>query len=222
MLRAYKDNREALKMKVVVGREYTDHATPLFSDVMEKVIFRPYWNIPPKIAADEVVPDTRKDWASFAKNNYQIVDHYGPDAKVYPLDSENLTKVEQGKLLVQQKPGPENSLGLVKFLFPNKYAIYLHDTPAKHLFAMQRRDYSHGCIRVEKPLDLALYVLSQEPGNWSVDKIKNAMLHGDQNEIDLTHKIPVYIRYWTTYVDDDGTVQFRKDIYNKMIKVSEL
>lgn len=222
ILRAYQKNDEVLKMKVVVGREYTDNATPLFNDTLTQVVFRPYWNVPKSIATEEVVPETQADPTSFEKKNFELVDYYDERATIYPLNPENLQKLAEGKLLVRQKPGPTNALGRVKFLFPNKYNIYLHDTPEKHLFKEERRDFSHGCIRVEQPAELAGYVLSSEAGGWTAESIQRAMSEGVQKTVDLTQKIPVYIRYWTTYVDDDGTVQFRKDIYDQMLKVSGL
>lgn len=212
-LRAFENGDEVLQMPVIVGEEYDGRSTPVFSDSMEYVIFRPYWNIPPSIANEEILPKARGNRSYLVENDYEIVSHYGPDATVYDTYSTSLDRVVSGELRLRQKSGPSNALGLVKFMFPNDLAIYLHDTPADHLFDNVERDFSHGCIRVERPVDLAVWVLQDKP-EWTRDRVQRAMQEGDWQRVDLDEEIPVHLVYQTVFVDEDGTVHFREDIYD--------
>lgn len=187
-LEAYDSGQKALEMKVIVGQEYQDKATPVFADSMETVVFRPYWNVPPSIAAKEIFP---KGSAYMASQNME-------------------TFRQGGETGVRQRPGPKNALGFVKFLFPNDFNIYLHDTPNHELFEKDVRAFSHGCIRLEKPAELAQWVLG-----WPADKVQQAMRDGpDDRGVKLPHKIPVYITYFTTYITD-GQLYFGNDLYNR-------
>ncbi|MDX1548883.1 MAG: L,D-transpeptidase family protein, partial [Rhodothermales bacterium] len=192
---------------------YGGRATPVFTDEMEHLIFSPYWNIPPSIANEEILPKARGNRAYLVENNFQIVSHYGPGAEVYDPYSTPLSRVESGELRLREKPGPSNALGLVKFMFPNDMAIYLHDTPADHLFDESERDYSHGCIRVERPEDLAVWALSRKAG-WDRARIQDALQNGEWEQVDLDEHIPVYILYFTAFAEDDGTVRFYDDLYD--------
>ena len=212
-LRAFENGDEVLQMAVIVGKEYDGRSTPVFSDSMEYVIFRPYWNIPPSIANEEILPKARGNRSYLVENDYEIVSHYGPDATVYDTYSTSLDRVASGELRLRQESGPSNALGLVKFMFPNDLAIYLHDTPADHLFDKVERDFSHGCIRVERPVDLAVWVLQDKP-EWTRDRVQRAMQEGDWQRVDLDEEIPVHLVYQTVFVDEDGTVHFREDIYD--------
>ena len=187
-LEAYDTGQKVLEMKVIVGQEYQDKATPVFADSMETVVFRPYWNVTPDIAAKEIFPK-------------------GP---AY-LERENMeTYQENGQTRVRQRPGPKNALGFVKFLFPNDFNIYLHDTPNHELFKKDVRAFSHGCIRVEKPAELAQWVLG-----WPADKVREEMDNPPDNKsVKVPHKIPVYITYFTTYIDN-GQLYFGNDLYNR-------
>ena len=129
-----------------------------------------------------------------------------------PVTSEVLSQLRTGKLFIRQKPGPKNALGLVKFLFPNSYNVYMHDTPATEFFAKSRRDFSHGCIRLERPADLAAWVLRDNPG-WNPDRIRAAMNGNEPQQVNLAHPIPVLILYATVIVLEDGLVHFYDDIY---------
>jgi len=189
-LTAYDSGRKALDMKVIVGQEYEDKATPVFADSMETVVFRPYWNITPDIQAKETAPKIAADPNYMAANNLE-----------YYKDG--------GVTRIRQKPGPQNSLGLVKFLFPNDFNIYLHDTPQKELFDKDVRAFSHGCIRVEKPVDLAAWVLG-----WDQAKVTQYEQGQDNNSVKLPHKLPVYIEYATAYVKD-GQLYFGNDLYHR-------
>jgi murein L,D-transpeptidase YcbB/YkuD len=141
---------EPLRMNVVVGKSL-DHKTPIFMDRMEYVIFRPYWNPPYSITVNEIVPHARRDANYFAKENLEIVASGDDDAEALAVTPENLDRVMSGRLFVRQRPGPKNSLGLAKFIFPNAENVYMHGTPAQSLFSRVRRDFSHGCIRLEDP-----------------------------------------------------------------------
>jgi len=187
-LQAYDTGQKVLEMKVIVGQEYKDKATPVFADSMETVVFRPYWNVTPDIAAKEIFPK-------------------GP---AY-LERENMeTYQENGQTRVRQRPGPKNALGFVKFLFPNDFNIYLHDTPNHELFKEDVRAFSHGCIRVEKPAELAQWVLG-----WPADKVREEMDNPPDNKsVKVPRKIPVYITYFTTYIDN-GQLYFGNDLYNR-------
>jgi len=187
-LEAYDSGQKALEMKVIVGQEYQDKATPVFADSMETVVFRPYWNVTPDIAAKEIFP---KGEAYMARENME-------------------TYRENGQLRVRQRPGPKNALGFVKFLFPNDFNIYLHDTPNHELFKEDVRAFSHGCIRVEKPAELAQWVLG-----WPADKVQQEMDNPPDNKsVKVPTKIPVYITYFTTYIDN-GQLYFGNDLYNR-------
>lgn len=198
-------------MNVVVGQAYR-HDTPVFVGTMRYVIFRPYWEVPPSIAAREVLPAIERNPAYLGKDNLEFV-----DPRQNPVASESITpdvleEIRRGQLFIRQKPGPKNSLGLVKFMFPNEFDVYMHDTPTTELFEKSRRDFSHGCIRLEKPAELAAWVLRDNPG-WTPERIHAAM-NGDKTEqVNLTHPIPVLILYATVIVSEDGVVHFYEDIY---------
>ena len=187
-LEAYDTGQRVLEMKVIVGQEYQDKATPVFADSMETVVFRPYWNVTPDIAAKEIFP---KGPAYLARENME-------------------TYQENGQTRVRQRPGPKNALGFVKFLFPNDFNIYLHDTPNHELFKEDVRAFSHGCIRLEKPAELAQWVLG-----WPADKVQQEMQNPPDNKsVKVPKKIPVYITYFTTYMNN-GQLFFGNDLYNR-------
>ena len=191
-LTAYDSGEKSLQMRVIVGQEFEDKATPVFSDSMETVVFRPYWNITPSIQSKEVEPKIAKDASYF--------------------DRENLEYYQDGGVRrIRQKPGPKNSLGFVKFLFPNDFNIYLHDTPSRDLFNKDVRAFSHGCIRVQKPNELAQWALG-----WDQAKVQAAMDDEtkDNVTVKLPAKIPVYIMYGTAYMKD-GQLSFGNDLYHR-------
>lgn len=190
-LQAFDKGQPTLDMKVIVGQDYEDKATPVFSDSMETVVFRPYWDVTPEIAAKEIFPKMSADPGYLAANNMELYQ-------------------QGGATRVRQKPGDKNSLGLVKFLFPNDYNIYLHDTPNHELFNKDVRAFSHGCIRVEKPSDLAQWVLG-----WDASKVDAAMQGPpDNRSVKVPQKIPVYITYGTAYIKD-GLLYFGNDLYDR-------
>jgi murein L,D-transpeptidase YcbB/YkuD len=188
---------------------------------MKYVIFRPYWNVPLSIQMNELVPKIRKDPNYLAANNYEVVDGQEQVITDGTVTSAILENLRDGELFIRQKPGPKNALGLVKFIFPNSYNVYLHSTPAPELFSRARRDFSHGCIRVQDPAKLAAWVLRDKPG-WDLANIQAAM-NGDQTvQVNLDRPIPVLIIYTTAVVEPDGQVHFFNDIYGYDKKLEQV
>ncbi|HLY18779.1 MAG TPA: L,D-transpeptidase family protein [Bryobacteraceae bacterium] len=214
-LRAYSTYQQgpvALEMNVIVGKAY-GHKTPVFAEDMQYVVLRPYWNVPPSIQRGEVVPAIQKDRDYIAKKGFEVTTHGGELVAAGSIDDDVLAKLRAGVVEVRQKPGPSNSLGLVKLIFPNKNNVYLHSTPAQELFARTRRDFSHGCIRVEKPDELTAWVLRNNPG-WNLERVREAMKNGKDNQhVNLAKPIPVLILYGTAIVDEAGAPHFLDDIY---------
>ena len=211
-LRAYDDKfKIALQMNVVVGKAY-DHNTPVFGDTMQYVVFRPYWSVPYSIAKAEFLPRIARDPDYLAKKGFEVVNSRQEVVTSGTVTSDVLEQLRRGKLFIRQTPGPKNSLGLAKFIFPNNYNIYFHDTPEQTLFRKSRRDFSHGCIRLEKPADLAVWVLRNNPG-WDPDRVHAAMNGATTQQVNLVHPIPVLILYATVIVTEDGIVHFYDDIY---------
>ena len=192
----FKDKKPVLVSKVVVGKVM--HETVVFSGMMSYIVFSPYWNVPTSILRKEILPAMRRN------KNYLASHH-----------------MEWHNGGVRQKPGPNNSLGLIKFLFPNNNNIYLHDTPSKNLFKEETRAFSHGCIRIEKPVELANLILKDEP-NWTPEKIDEAMHTYKESWYTLKTKIPVYIGYFTSWVDSQGKINFYKDIYKNDDRLMEM
>jgi murein L,D-transpeptidase YcbB/YkuD len=211
-LRAYDEKfKIALTMNVVVGKAY-DHSTPVFEEKMAYVVFRPYWNVPYSIAKAEYLSRVARDPDYLAKKGFEVVNSRQEVVTSGTVTSDVLEQLRAGKLFLRQAPGPKNSLGLVKFIFPNDYSVYMHDTPAQEFFSKSRRDFSHGCIRLGKPADLAVWVLRDNPG-WNMDRVRAAMNGGATQQVNLAHRIPVLIVYGTVIVTEDGTVHFYDDIY---------
>ena len=186
---AYENDSLVFTMNVVVGKSV--HKTVIFNGDLKFIVFSPYWNVPPEIMKKEILPGIRKDPNYLKRNN-----------------------MEWNGQSVRQKPGPKNSLGLVKFLFPNSYNIYLHDSPAKSLFSEDSRAFSHGCIRLAEPRKLAEYLFRKDP-QWTKKKIDAAMHSGKEQWVTLQRPIPVYIAYLTAWVDRSGKLNFRDDVYHR-------
>lgn len=213
ILRAFGPGQKvALAMNVVVGKAIRTQ-TPVFAKDMKYIVFRPYWNVPTSILRGEIIPGITRDRGYISKKNFEVTDFNGKVITDGPISDDVLAQLRAGKLTVRQKPGPTNSLGLVKFMFPNEYNVYLHSTPAQQLFSQSRRDFSHGCVRVEKPAELAAYLLRNQPP-WTLEKVQAAMQSGpDNQQVNLTTPIPVLILYVTAVVEEDGSVHFFDDIY---------
>jgi murein L,D-transpeptidase YcbB/YkuD len=212
VLRAYEvqDGRISVRrtMKVIVGKAM-DTRTPLFDEDLRFIEFSPYWNVPPSIARRELVPRLRRDLGYFARQGFEFV---GADGRVdTSLSAAALDAVVAGRQRIRQRPGPQNALGDIKFVFPNSSAIYLHHTPATQLFERDRRDFSHGCIRVEQPVALASFVLQGMP-EWTEDRIRQAMGTRVSTTLQLTEPVRVLIAYGTVLVRD-GRTHFFDDIY---------
>lgn len=199
------------QMKVIVGKAL-DTRTPLFAEDMRFIEFSPNWNVPPSIAQAELVPRLRREPGYFAAQGFEFV---GGDGRVVgTLSDENLDAVMRGQLRIRQRPGPKNALGDIKFVFPNNDNIYLHHTPAPQLFARTRRDFSHGCIRVASPVELAKFVLKDQP-EWTEQRIRDAMEKGSSATLRLREPLPVVIAYATALAKGDGKVYFFQDIYGQ-------
>ena len=208
----HKPEEVQLVSRVIVGKSYSRFRTPIFKGELRYLDFRPYWNIPRSITRREIAPHLDEP-AYLDEHDYEIVSQFGNDVKALPATAENIEKVRQGKLELRQRPGPKNALGEVKFIFPNQHNVYLHSTPAKGLFSKDRRDFSHGCIRVGKPVELAEWVLKDQP-EWDRGSIVSAMDGGAPTRVFVSRTIPVYILYVTARVSlRDGQLYFFEDIY---------
>jgi murein L,D-transpeptidase YcbB/YkuD len=194
-----------VSMRVVVGKQ--DTQTPIFSDEMTYVVFSPYWNVPPDIAQGETLPEIVRDPGFLARANMEVLDKNGQ-----PIEPSTIDVADPTSYRFRQRPGAQNSLGLVKFMFPNQFNVYLHDTPMDSLFARASRSFSHGCVRLENPMALAEYVLRDHQG-WTREKIEEAMQAAEERTVKLKEAIPVHLGYWTARVSGDGVMQFRKDVY---------
>jgi murein L,D-transpeptidase YcbB/YkuD len=173
---------------------------------MTYLVFSPYWNVPPDIAENETLPAVMTDAAFLDRNNMEVIDKAGN-----PVDPRDIDPSDPTMYRFRQRPGTGNSLGLVKFMFPNQYNVYLHDTPAESLFARAARSFSHGCVRVEEPQALAAYLLRDQE-DWNEERIAEAMHAGEEKIVKLEEPIPVYLGYWTAWPTADG-VQFTGDVY---------
>jgi L,D-transpeptidase YcbB len=206
------NNNVAMDMRVVVGKAMRTQ-TPVFTRDMTYVVLRPYWNVPPSILRSEIVPNIQRDRGYIARKNYEVTTPAGKVVTSGEVSDDVLAQLRAGKLAVRQKPGPTNALGLVKLIFPNEFNVYLHSTPSQELFSRSRRDFSHGCIRVEKPAELANWALRNNPG-WTVEKVKQAMQSGkDDVTVNLLKRVPVFIVYGTALAYENGDVHFSDDIY---------
>lgn len=211
MLRIFEGGRPAISMRVVVGKALS--ATPVFSDQMTQVVLNPTWNVPASIAEAEMVPAVRDDPEYLAEHALRVFDGTGDDAKeVDPRSVHWSDDSATQRVNFRQDPGDSNALGRIKFLFPNQFDVYLHDTPAGHLFSLEDRGLSHGCIRVEYPIQLASYVLRGLPES-NPDSIRQMIESRETRTITIPHPLPVDIVYFTAFVDDDGSVGFREDVY---------
>ena len=198
VVHAYEGSNKVFSMNVVVGKE--GHNTMMFTGDLNQIVFSPYWNIPPSIVRSEILPAMQNDPDYLARNNMEIVS-------------------ENGDLpTIRQLPGPGNSLGKVKFLFPNSFNIYFHDTPAKSLFNREKRAYSHGCIRLAEPEKMANYLLRNN-SEWTASRISQAMNSGEEKYVKLKDPVPVFISYYTAWVDEQGRMNFREDIYEHDQKI---
>jgi len=216
-----KAKNDSLHMKVIVGKSYADDKdedkksslqTPIFSGNISYLVFRPYWNIPYSILTEEILPLLERDPTYLERNDLEIVANFSHQAAPLPSTPENIKQLYSKKLHLRQRPGRKNALGHIKFMFPNNYNIYLHDTPGTSLFSRTKRDFSHGCIRVENPSALALFTLRNNSG-WTEQKIADAMYSDAPSIVDLEQKIPVLI-FYSTALATQSRISFYPDIYD--------
>jgi murein L,D-transpeptidase YcbB/YkuD len=214
-LHIFNNQKQVWQMNVVVGKSV--HKTSIFKGNISSIVLNPYWGVPTSIVRNEILPKLKRDPSYLTRNNMEVlsgntvIDAKGIDWNKY---TGNIP------YNIRQKPGRNNSLGKIKFLFPNSYSIYLHDTPSKSLFNESSRAFSHGCIRVAEPRELALHLLRDKP-DWTADRVDKVLATNQATSIKISPKIPVYIAYFTTWVDNTGALNFRKDIYHLDEKLSE-
>jgi murein L,D-transpeptidase YcbB/YkuD len=205
------NGKPSFTTRAIVGRALRTE-TPVFVEELRQVIFRPYWNVPRSILLNEILPLARKDPSYLAKEHMEIVRGQSDEAPVLAVTDEHLALLAQGVLRLRQRPGPDNALGLVKFVFPNNDNVYLHSTPAQELFSRTRRDFSHGCVRVEDPVSLAEWVLSGQP-DWTRDRILAAMAGNVSRSVLVERPAQVVLFYVTAAVLTDDRIHFAEDIY---------
>ena len=213
-LQVYENNQKALEMSVIVGKE--QRSTPVFSDKLSYIVLNPYWNVPRSIAVKDKLPLIKKDINYIPENNFTVLKFV--DGKFVEQDYQEINWNDLNKnnfnYYLRQSPGPNNALGRVKFMFPNKFSVYLHDTPDKELFKQSERDFSSGCIRLEEPFKLAEYLLRKND-KWDLEKINSILESNEEKTIGLTQKLPIHIIYMTAWVDEKNMLQIRNDIYNR-------
>ena len=210
-LRIYKDEKQVYKTKVVVGS--TNKETPIFHSKMTTIEFNPHWTVPISISGNEILPKLKSDPEYLSRNNMELL---RGDSAVHVTDFSSYSK-NNFPFVVRQRPGGDNSLGRVKFLFPNPYSVYLHDTPSKSLFEKDIRAFSHGCVRIYKPLDLAAFLLAEQ--GITPKNINEIVESGKNTVVGLKTRIPIFITYWTCFTDDKNQVFFFKDIYGRDKKI---
>ncbi|GGD08030.1 L,D-transpeptidase family protein [Aquisalinus flavus] len=209
-LRMLKNDRIVDEMDVIVGT--VNHQTPVFSDKMETVVINPYWNVPSSITIEEIAPQQLNNSGYIASQNMEVL----AGSEIVSPSSVDWSAAANGDLnfRVRQRPGDNNALGLIKFLFPNKYAVYLHDSPAEQLFSQDLRTFSHGCIRLEDPMRFAEFVTENASG-WDRDRVEQAIASGERIEFALDEQFPVYITYFTAWAGPEGNVSFARDVYER-------
>ena len=212
--------KTVIDMRVVVGTPY--HRTPVFSDRMTYLEVNPYWNVPPSIAGSQILPEIREDPGYLVEQGFRVFEGWQEGAREldpWAIDWDEVP-ARRFPYKLRQDPGPMNALGRVKFMFPNRFAVYLHDTPARYLFDRTVRAFSRGCIRVERPLELAHLLLrldGQDPG-----VVDRALETGDRTVIRLRNAVPVHLTYLTAWIDGDGTVHFRDDVYGRDARLASV
>jgi len=210
--------RVGLEMRAVVGRAYRE--TPMFSAQMSHLVLSPYWHVPPGIAVNDKLPELRRNPGYLAAQRMSLLTQgTGQPVDAASVDFEALSGAEFNRQYrIRQDPGPLNALGRVKFMFPNVHNVYLHDTPSRELFGRTERAFSSGCVRLERPLELAEYLLAGRP-EWSAERIRSAAEAPTETTVRFATPIPVHILYWTSFVDEEGRVHFRPDLYGRDARV---
>ncbi len=219
-LKMYNNSEKILDLAVVVGEK--EHPTPIFSHKVSTIVLNPYWRIPQRIVRREIIPKLVEDSMYLVENEIKAFENWDHESMEYDvsavdwsmyLDNELIGTSESAPMRFIQIPGEKNPLGRMKFLFPNKYSVYLHDTPTKFLFKKSSRAFSHGCIRVSQPHEL-LKAIAKEDKTFKYEEAQEILNDIEKKDFDLKNKIPVHIVYLTSWIDDEGNIQFRDDIYN--------
>ena len=217
------DDTVILEMPVIVGTRQNE--TPVFSDQIKYMELNPFWNIPPSIARNEMLSDLKKNPRYLSDNHIRLFSDWTTDAKeINPLsvDWQQISPKQMGQFKLRQEPGKKNALGLIKFIFPNNYSVYMHDTPARALFQRSSRAFSHGCIRLEKPVKLADFLMSDFEIDWSKERFHEIIDSGKRTIISLPEPLPVHITYQTAKSNQDGTTFFHTDIYDRDRKLEQI
>jgi murein L,D-transpeptidase YcbB/YkuD len=203
-----------LSIKAIVGKPY--RSTPVFSGKMTYLVLNPSWNVPKTIAVEDIIPRVIKDKGYLTRNNYKVLQGWGNSEREIDPSTINWVALNENYFLYRfrQDPGPTNALGRIKFMFPNEYDVYIHDTPARELFSKDSRDFSSGCIRIERPIELAEYVLN-DTIKWGKKQIVQVTKESSERTVGLPRPFPVHLLYWTAWVTDKGILQFRNDIYDR-------
>lgn len=215
------NNETVLEMPVIIGKPYK--ATPAFANKVQYLEFNPTWNVPPSIARENFLPKIKEDSNFLKTNHIRIYENWKSDAP--EVDPENIDwaemEPEDVKFKFEQSAGEYNSLGHVKFMFPNDFRVYLHDTPSRTLFFQNVRTFSSGCIRVSRPVTLASYLMGEDNG-WSKSEVRKLISRGETQRVNLKQEVPIYLLYWTSWVDDGDIVQFRRDIYRRNKNITSI
>ena len=212
----YEAGELKFSMPVIVGE--LQNQTPVFSDKIKYLEINPYWNVPPSIAKDEELPKLRKNPNYLVDKNIRLFSNWQEDGVEIDstlIDWHAVTPYQMAGFKLRQDPGPANPLGRVKFMFPNQYVVYLHDTPSKNLFSKQTRPFSHGCIRVSEPAKLAAFLLNEESNKWDTERVNHLINLGKREVLKIRPAIPVHITYQTAWVDKDGQINFNGDVYGR-------
>ena len=219
-LKVVHEPKTVFDTRVVVGAPY--HRTPAFSAEMTYLEINPFWNVPPSIARNELLPEIQDDPGYLAANGFELLADWNDGAPAIDPRSVDWSQItpEDFAWRLRQRPGEGNALGRIKFMFPNPFNVYLHDTPARHLFEKAERSFSHGCIRVEQPESFGAVVLAGQD-DWSLERIKGAIATGERMIVPLEEPLPVHLEYLTAWVNKDGTVHFRNDVYGRDARLSE-
>nr|MBN2278241.1 L,D-transpeptidase family protein [candidate division Zixibacteria bacterium] len=213
-LDVYESDSVVLPMRVIVGKDY--RRTPVFSDKITYMVVNPYWNVPFNIAVSDILPMVKKDPEYLTQQNMKLFQGHGSDRQEIDYRRVDWSGIDKHNFdyWIRQEPGPMNALGRIKFMFPNKFNVYLHDTPARELFSKTIWSFSSGCIRIEKPMELAEYLLRGDL-QWNREKLLAAIDMKVEKTIRVPEPVPIHLLYWTAWASPDGTINFRKDIYNR-------